>query len=124
LGHFGKKIRNTLKVLKCGAGEEWRREMKYKKSQVKRNVLQTIKRRKANWIGHILHKTCLLRHVFEGQIEGRSVVTARRGGRLKQLLGDLKEKGGHCKLKEEALDRTVWRTRSGMGDGLVRGTEE
>jgi hypothetical protein len=24
LGHFGKYIRNTSKVLKCGAGEEWR----------------------------------------------------------------------------------------------------
>jgi hypothetical protein len=25
LGHFGKEIRNTLKVLKCGAGKGWRR---------------------------------------------------------------------------------------------------
>jgi len=25
LGHFGKQIRNTWKVLKCGAGEGWRR---------------------------------------------------------------------------------------------------
>ena len=75
---------------------------------MKRNFLQTIKRRKANWIGHILHRTCLLRHVFEGQIDGRSVVTARRGRRLKQLLDDLKENRGHCKLKEEALDRIVW----------------
>jgi hypothetical protein len=24
LGHFEKWIRNTLKILKCGAGEEWR----------------------------------------------------------------------------------------------------
>ena len=49
---------------------------------------------------------------------------ARRGRRLKQLLDELKEKRGHCKLKEEALDRTVWRTRFGMGDGLVRRTVE
>jgi hypothetical protein len=27
LGHFGKCIRNTSKVLKCGAGEEWRRSV-------------------------------------------------------------------------------------------------
>jgi hypothetical protein len=27
LGHLGKKIRNTLKVLKCGAGEGWRRSV-------------------------------------------------------------------------------------------------
>jgi len=24
LGHFGQQIRNTWKVLKCGAGEGWR----------------------------------------------------------------------------------------------------
>jgi hypothetical protein len=30
----------------------------------------------------------------------------KRGRRRKQLLGDLKEKRGYWKLKEEALDRT------------------
>ena len=27
LGHFGQQIRNTWKVLKCGAGEGWRRSV-------------------------------------------------------------------------------------------------
>jgi hypothetical protein len=40
--------------------------------QEERNILHTVKRRKANWIGHILRKNCLLKHVIEGQIEGRS----------------------------------------------------
>jgi len=31
--------------------------------------------------------------------------------RHKQLLDDLKEKIGYCKLKERTLDRTLWRTR-------------
>jgi len=31
------------------------------------NILHTIKR-KANWIGHILHRSCLLRHSIKGQI--------------------------------------------------------
>jgi len=35
----------------------------------------------------------------------------RRGGRRKQLLDDIKEKRGDWKLKEEAVDRTLWRTR-------------
>jgi hypothetical protein len=35
-----------------------------------RNVLHTIKRRKANWIGQILRRNCLLKHVTEGQLEG------------------------------------------------------
>jgi hypothetical protein len=34
-----------------------------------RNILHTYKkRRKANWIGHILRRNCLLKHVIEGKI--------------------------------------------------------
>ena len=40
------------------------------------------------------------------------------GRRRKQLLDNLKEKRGYCKFKEEALDRTVWRTRVGSGFGM------
>jgi hypothetical protein len=32
-----------------------------------RNIVRTIKRRKANWIGHILRRNCLLKHVIEGK---------------------------------------------------------
>jgi len=35
------------------------------------NILQTIKRRKANWIGHMLHRNCLLKQVTEGKIRGK-----------------------------------------------------
>ena len=38
-------------------------------------------------------------------------MTERRGRRCKQLLYDLKERTGYCKLKEEALYRTVRRSR-------------
>jgi len=36
------------------------------------NNLNTIKKkkRKANWIGHILHRKCLLKHVTEQRIKG------------------------------------------------------
>jgi len=44
-----------------------------------RNILQTIKRRKANWIDHILHWNCLLKHATEGKIEGRIAVKGRQG---------------------------------------------
>jgi hypothetical protein len=91
----------------------------------KRNILHTIKRRKANWIGHILRRNCLEKHVIEGKIEGRIEVTGRRGRRRKQLLDDLKEKRRYWKLKEEVLDRTVWRTRFGRGcRPVVRQTTE
>jgi hypothetical protein len=36
-----------------------------------RNILRTVKRRKANWIGHILGRSCLLKHVIEQKMEGR-----------------------------------------------------
>ena len=32
--------------------------------KVDRNILQTIKRRKAKWIGQILRRNCLLNHVI------------------------------------------------------------
>ena len=60
----------------------------------KRNILHKVTRRKANWIGHILRRNCLLKYPIEGQIEGRIEVTkGRRSGR-KQLLDDLKERRG------------------------------
>jgi hypothetical protein len=37
-------------------------------------------------------------------------MTGRRGRRRKLLLDDLKETREYWKLKEEALDRTLWRT--------------
>jgi hypothetical protein len=54
----------------------------------KRNILHTAKRRKANWIGHMLCRNYLLKHV----IEGRTEVTERRIRRRKQLPDDLKER--------------------------------
>jgi len=35
------------------------------------NILQTMKRRKANCVGHLLHTNCLLKRVIEGKIEDR-----------------------------------------------------
>jgi hypothetical protein len=37
-----------------------------------REVLLTIKISKANWIGHILCTSCLIKHVIRGKIEGRT----------------------------------------------------
>jgi hypothetical protein len=92
--------------------------------QEERNILHTIKGRKANWIGHILRRNCLLKHVIEGKLEGRIEMTGGQG-RHKQLLDDIKEKRRYWKLKEEALDRTLWRTCFGRGyRPVVRQTTE
>jgi hypothetical protein len=45
------------------------------------NILHTIKRKEANWIGHILRRNCLLKNVIAGKVEGRIEVTGRRGRR-------------------------------------------
>jgi hypothetical protein len=42
-----------------------------------RNILHTIKRRKANWLGHILRRNCLLKHVIEEKLEERIEMPAR-----------------------------------------------
>jgi hypothetical protein len=74
-----------------------------------RNILHTIKRRKADWIGYILLRKCLVKHIIEGKIGGGIEVTRIQGIRCKQLLDDLKEKRGYWKSKEDALDITLWR---------------
>ena len=84
-----------------------------------RNILHEIRKRKANWLGHILRRNCLLQEVIEGKIKEQLEVTRRRGGRRKKLLDDLKDTRGYCQLKEEALDRSMWRNRFGRGFGPV-----
>jgi hypothetical protein len=42
-----------------------------------RNNLHTVKSRKAKWIGHILHRNCLLKQIVEVKIAGRFEVTER-----------------------------------------------
>ena len=84
-----------------------------------RNILQEIRKWKANWIGHILRKNCLLKQVIEGKIKGEIKVAIRRGRRRKKLLDDLKDRRGYSHLKEETLDRTIWRHRFGGGFGPV-----
>jgi hypothetical protein len=59
---------------------------------------------------------CLLKQVIEGKIKGEMEVTKRRGRRRKKLLDDLKNRSGYSHLKEEALDRAMW--RNGFGGGF------
>jgi hypothetical protein len=56
---------------------------------------------------------------MEGKIKGGLEVTERRERRRRKLLDDCKERRGYSHLKEEALDRTMWRARFGRGFGPV-----
>ena len=66
-----------------------------------RNIIHTVIRRKANWKDNVI----------------------RRGRKRKQLLDDLTKTTGYWELKEEALDRTVWRTGFGRDCGPAVKTE-
>ena len=46
-------------------------------------------------------------------------MTGRRGRRRRKLLDDLEDRRGYCHLKEEAVDRTMWRAGFGRGFGSV-----
>jgi hypothetical protein len=59
-----------------------------------RNILHAIKRRKANWFGHILRLNCLLKHVIKGKL-GTIEVAGRQGRRRNQLLDDRNGTIGH-----------------------------
>jgi hypothetical protein len=90
-----------------------------------RNILHEICKWKANGIGHILRRNCLLKRVIEGKIKGGIEETGRRGRRRSKLLDDIKEMRGYSHLKKEALDCTMWRACFGRGFGpVVRQTTE
>ena len=78
-----------------------------------RNILHEIRKRMANWIGHILGTNCHLQQVAEGEIKGGIKVTRRRRRRRRKLLDDLKKRRGYAHLTEESLVRTMWRARFG-----------
>jgi len=66
-----------------------------------------------------LRKNCLLQRVIEGKIQGGIEATERQGKRRTKLLDDRRERTGYSHLKEEALDRTMWRAGFGRGFGPV-----
>jgi hypothetical protein len=85
----------------------WTDHVRVLRVKEQRSILHEICKRKANWIGHILRRNCLLQQVIEGKIKGEIEVTGKRGRRRRKLLDDLKERRGYSDLKEEALDRTM-----------------
>jgi len=81
-----------------------------------------------SWTDHVRNEEILLRvkeqrnilhEIRKGKIKRGIEVTGRRGRRRRKLLDDLKERRGYSHLKEEALDRTMWRARFGRGFGPV-----
>ena len=70
----------------------WTGRMRNEKLQTvkeDRNILRTIKRKKANRIGRISRRQCFLKHGIKENIEGKIGAMERREIRSKQLLDDI-----------------------------------
>ena len=77
----------------------------------KRNILETIRIRKANWMGHIMRRRGLLLDVIEGKVEGKR----RLGRRRIEILDDIKKKRNYGELKDAAENRKSWKMEFYMG---------
>jgi len=112
-------VANCRRMEKISWTDHVRNEEVLLKVKEQRNILNEVRKRKANWIGHNLRRNCLLQRVTEGKIQGGIEVTGRQGRIRRKLLDDPKERRGYSHLKEETLDRTMWRAPFGRGFGPV-----
>ena len=71
----------------------------------RRLLMNTIIKRKKNWIGHVLRGEGLMKEVMEGRLVGKR----GRGRRRIGMLDSLQEDGTYVTMKRKASDRTMWR---------------
>jgi hypothetical protein len=64
-------------------------------------------------------ETAFYNGLLKERYKGGIGETGRQGRRRRKLMDDLKERRGYSHLKQEALDRTMWRARFGRGFGPV-----
>jgi len=114
------EIRCWRRMEKIGWTDHVRNEEVLLRVNEQRNILHEIRKRKANWIGHILRRNCLLKQVIERKIWGEIEVTRIQGRRRKKLLDDLKGQerilsfeGGSSRSHyvEESFWRRLWTCR-------------
>jgi hypothetical protein len=78
LGKVVQKYLESFEMWRCRRMEEisWTDRLKSEevlhgvKEERKRNVIRTVKRRKATWNDHILRRNCRVNHVIERKMEG------------------------------------------------------
>jgi hypothetical protein len=74
-----------------------------------RNILQSIKSRKDNRIGHILRRNCLLKHIIEGKIEGRLGETEDNEQDVSSYWKDLRKREGAGSTRLLSLENSLSR---------------
>ena len=72
-----------------------------------RIMLELIKKRKRNWLGHWLRRNCLLKDALEGMVNGKKV-----RGRRSQMIDNSVKNGLHADIKMKTERRLDWRTLS------------
>ena len=74
----------------------------------KRTIVETIARRKKNWIGYTMRGDGLMKEVMEGKMEGKIGPGRKRIGMI--MIDDLLEKGKerYVDLKRRAKEWQVW----------------
>lgn len=107
------RLRNWRRTEKIIRTDHVKNEVLQRVEQ-ERNIINTIKRRKPNWIGHILHRDCLCKTCYWRNDRGME----RRERRPKQLMNEGKENRLWLEIEREALDRTLLRTGFRRGCGL------
>ena len=74
----------------------------------RRIMLELIKKRKRNWLGHWLRRNCLLKDDLEGMVNGKKV----RGRRRYQTIDNIMINGLYADTKRKAKKWVEWRMLS------------
>ena len=75
-----------------------------------RLLLETLRKRHKNWIGHVLRHDSLLQKVIEGRFQGKKTSGRPRAMLLGALMQEDEESDiDYAKLKEKAHNRETWR---------------
>ena len=80
-----------------------RNEEVLKRVGEKRRILQVIRNRKRNWIGHWLMRDCLLMDALEGMMSGKR----GRGRRRYQMVDNIRVEKSYVRMKRLAADRNA-----------------
>ena len=87
------KIKNAVVLERMGEG---------------RIMLELIRKRKINWLGHWLRRNCLLKDAQEGMVNGKKV----RGRRIYQMIDNIMINGLYEDTKRKTEKRVEWRMLS------------